>query len=131
MGGGHVFRSDDAGSSWTDVSNGLPAIPVNAIEMDPASTDTVFAAADVGVYRSNDAGGNWTAFSRNLPNALVKDLLFHAPSRLLRAATQSRGVWEIPIDVASIPAVEVYVRDNVLDAGAPCPACRAFPTPLT
>ncbi len=120
--GVNVFRSDNAGASWNAVSNGLPAISMNAIEIDPAHPETVFVAADVGVYRSLDAGVTWTSFSNGLPNALAKDLLFHAQSRLLRVGTQSRGVWEIAVDEVTIPDVEIYLRDNVVDSGRSSPS---------
>jgi hypothetical protein len=120
--GGRVFRSDDAGSTWQDVSAGLPLIAINAIEIDPLNPDTVFVAADVGVYRSVNAGAVWTSFNNNLPNALVKDLAFHAPSRLLRAGTQSRGVWEIAVDQATMPGVEIYLRDSSVDSGRTSPS---------
>ena len=118
----HVFRSDNAGSSWNDVSAGLPDIAINAIEIDAANPSTVFVAADVGVYRSDDAGDSWTLFNPGLPNVLVKDLALHAPSRLLRAGTQARGVWEIPVDEATLPAVDIYLRDNTVDTGRLSPS---------
>ena len=129
--GGRVFRSDNAGASWQDVGAGLPSIALNAIELDPADTDTVFVAADVGVFRSPNAGLVWTAFSNGLPNALVKDLLFHAPSRLLRAATQSRGVWETHVDQATMPAVDIYLRDSTVDSGRMSPSPSGVPDPFT
>jgi hypothetical protein len=120
--GGGVFRSDNGGTNWLDVREGLPDIAINAIEIDPVNPDTVFVAADVGVYRSANAGVVWTSFNNGLPNALVKDLLFHAPSRLLRAATQSRGVWEIAVDQATMPGVELYLRDSTADSGRKSPS---------
>lgn len=128
--GGHLFRSDDAGEGWQDVSGGLPNISINAVELDPLNTDTVYAAADMGVYRSVDAGAVWTSFNRGLPNALVKDLVFHAPSRLLRAATQSRGVWEIAVDQATVPNVDIYLRDSAVDSGRTTPAPSGVPDPF-
>ena len=125
-----VFRSDDGGQTWITLVSGLPTIPINAIEIDPTSPDTLFVAADVGVYRSFDAGQTWNAFSEGLPNALVKDLLFHAPTRLLRAATQSRGVWEIPVDRTVVPAVEVYLRDSVVDTGSRVPSPSGVDDPF-
>jgi hypothetical protein len=113
--GAHVFRSDNAGVKWNDASAGLPVIPVNAIEIDPAHPDTVWVAADVGVYRSDNAGTSWTAFDNLLPNALAKDLAFDAGRRLLRCATRSRGVWEIAVDSPTMPDVEVYLRDTAVD----------------
>ncbi len=130
LSGGHVFRSDDGGTSWNDVSAGLPVIPVNCVELDPAMPDTIFVAADVGVYRSDDAGSTWRVFNRSLPNALVHDLLFHAESRLLRAATQSRGVWEIQIDDATQPAVAIHIRDSSVDSGRLTPSPSGVDDPF-
>jgi hypothetical protein len=117
--GGHVYRSDNAGASWVNVSAGLPNIPANAVVVDPAVTSRV----DVGVFRSMDAGATWAPFSTGLPNAIVGDLLFHPVRRLVRAGTRNRGVWEIPADPVSVPDVQVYVRDSVVDTA------RVFPSP--
>jgi len=97
IGGGRVFRSDNDGLSWTDCSAGLPQLPVNAVDVDPQDSNRVWVAADLGVYETRDAGSTWTTMSQGLPNAFVGDLLFHAQSRLLRAATRNRGVWEIQL----------------------------------
>lgn len=98
IGGGRVFRSDDGGSNWQDRSAGLPNLPINAVEVDPANTNRVWVAADLGIYQSFDGGSTWASFSRDLPNVLVADLLFHPHARVLRAGTRNRGVWEIPVD---------------------------------
>jgi photosystem II stability/assembly factor-like uncharacterized protein len=128
--GGGIFRSDDAGSSWHDVSAGLPDIALNAVEIDPQNPDTVYVAADVGIYRSTDAGAVWMSFNNKLPNALVKDLAFHPRSRLLRAATQSRGVWEIAVDQTMMPMVEVYIRDSAVDSGRNSPSPSGVDDPF-
>src|SRR5207247_1195918 len=83
-GGSHVFRSDNGGTTWNDMSAGLPNLPINAIEIDSANPNTVYVAADIGVYRTTNSGAAWSSFSNGLPNALVKDLFFHQPARLLR-----------------------------------------------
>ena len=76
-GGGRVFRSDDGGFSYTDVSAGLPGLPINAIEIDPTNGNRAWVAADLGVYETWDAGATWSAISSGLPNSLVTDLVFH------------------------------------------------------
>jgi len=128
--GGGIFRSDNAGASWQNVTGGLPNIALNAVEIDPLHPNTVFVTADVGVYRSVDAGAVWTSFNNGLPNALVKDLAFHGRSRLLRAATQSRGVWEIAVDQATMPGVELYLRDSSVDSGRLTPSPSGVPDPF-
>ncbi len=126
----HVMRSDDAGVTWVNVSAGLPNIPFNAIELDPANPQIVYAAADVGVFRSPDSGATWMPFSNLLPNSIVSDLLFHGPSRLLRCATKNRGVWEIPVDPATVPDVEIYLRDSAVDTGRLSPSPSGVPDPF-
>ena len=126
----HVMRSNDAGATWTNLTGTLPDIPFNALELDPANTQIVYVAADVGVFRSTDAGATWTPFSNLLPNAMVADLLFHGPSRLLRCATKNRGAWEIPVDAATVPDVEIYLRDSAVDTGRLSPSPSGVPDPF-
>ena len=94
---GAVFRSDDAGASWTDVTANLPSLPVNAIVTDPSNRERVWVACDLGVFESTDAGAKWSVFGTGLPNALAVDLIFYEADRLLRVATRSRGVWEAAV----------------------------------
>jgi hypothetical protein len=59
---GAVFRSDDEGATWSDVTANLPSLPVNAIVNDPSDSDRVWVACDLGVFESTDAGGSWSVF---------------------------------------------------------------------
>ena len=96
--GGRVYRSDNAGTNWTDCSAGLPSLPVNAIEIDSRNPSRVWVAMDRGVSQSLDAGAHWADFSNGLPNCYVGDLCFHPHAWVLRAGTRNRGIWEIPVD---------------------------------
>lgn len=96
--GGTVFSSTDGGSTWTDRSAGLPDLAINDLEVDPQNLNRVWVAADLGVYQSLDGGQSWASFSASLPNALVESLALQPYSRLLRAGTRSRGVWETSVD---------------------------------
>ncbi|MEM7426581.1 MAG: hypothetical protein AAF441_10825, partial [Pseudomonadota bacterium] len=95
--GGHVFLSDNGAVTWSDKSTGLPNIPVNAVVVDPLDPLAVYVGADNGVYRTSDGGNTWDVFSHGLPNAVVGDLLLHDETLVLRAATRSRGVWEVSL----------------------------------
>jgi len=123
---GRVYVSANGGGAWAEVTGNLPAnLPVNSIEVDPkaAGPGALYVGTDVGVYRSTDGGATWTVFSHQLPNVLVQDLLLHAPSRRLRAATQSRGVWEIQVDEQQGAAgAEIYIRDSAVDSGRLSPS---------
>lgn len=75
-----VFRSDDAGRSWDDVTPGLPSfhgfpIAVTRREPDAAyivplqvGTDNFRACpGQLAVYRTSDAGASWEALTEGLP----------------------------------------------------------------
>jgi photosystem II stability/assembly factor-like uncharacterized protein len=76
---GGVYRSDDAGVSWTDIGAGLPADFGFPLAVDPADPDSAYViplTADVDrvthegrvrVYETRDAGATWTASGEGLP----------------------------------------------------------------
>jgi len=124
-------------ATWTNIcgtgAGTLPNIPVNALAIDPAAPDTYYIATDIAVYRTINAGASWTQFSEGLPNCAVFDLRLHNPTRLLRAATHGRGLWERKLDVASMPDVDLFFRDHLMATGrqtsTPSPVTAAFEDP--
>jgi hypothetical protein len=76
---GGVYRSDDAGSSWTEIGDGLPSDFGFPLAVDPADPDAAYViplTADmdrvtpgqrVRVYETRDAGSTWTARGDGLP----------------------------------------------------------------
>ncbi|MGH9783656.1 MAG: WD40/YVTN/BNR-like repeat-containing protein, partial [Terriglobia bacterium] len=58
FGTGHVFRTENGGGSWEDISRDLPDIPVNAVLVEPLSPDRVFIGTDIGVFVLS-AEGSW------------------------------------------------------------------------
>ena len=97
IGGGLVYRSDNAGGTWVNCTAGLPSIPMNSVVVDPANFKRVWVAADVGVYETLNLGLTWAGFSNGLPNAMAVDLLFHKQDRMLICATRNRGAWMIQV----------------------------------
>ena len=97
-----VFKSTNGGASWTNLSSGLPNIPVNCIVYQNNSANQgIYVGTDVGVYYQDNAT-SWTAFNTGLPNVAVRDLEIYYGTNLLRAATYGRGTWES--DLYSAPA---------------------------
>jgi Calx-beta domain len=83
-----------AAAVWAAAGNGIPSVPINAFAIDPLNSNNLYAGTDIGVYFSSDAGASWTPFGSGLPRVAVFDLAIQPTSRLLRAATHGRGIWE-------------------------------------
>ena len=67
----HVFRSLDAGSTWTDIDNGgLPDMPHHAVLIRPVAPKELFLCSDAGVFVTEDAGTTWKNVTLNLPKIL-------------------------------------------------------------
>ena len=79
---------------WQVAGNGIPSIPINAFAIDPQNSNNLYAGTDIGVYFSSDGGANWSPFGSGLPRSAVFDLQIQPTSRILRAATHGRGIWE-------------------------------------
>lgn len=74
-----VYRSDDRGESWTEITHGLPSDFGYALAVDPADPDTAFVIPEesshmrttVGgmlrVFRTTDAGATWQPLTDGLP----------------------------------------------------------------
>lgn len=97
FGGGHVYRSTDAGENWKDISANLPDIPVNELLADPDNPNSLYIATDVGVFFSPDAGALWMPYGIGLPNVPVFDMDIHRTKRVLRAGSHGRSIWEIAL----------------------------------
>lgn len=99
--GTHVWKTTNlsAGApTWTAAGTGLPDVPVNAFVIDPVSPSTLYAGTDVGVYVSADGGASWAPFTSGMPVVSVFGLSLQPTSRILRAATHGRGMFERFVD---------------------------------
>jgi hypothetical protein len=126
----HVYRLPAGSTTWLNCSAGLAqANPINAIAVDPSNPDLVFCGGDQSVFRWDATANSWELWDQGLPNSPIMSLALHGPSRLLRAATYGRGIWERAIDNSPEPLVDIYMRDNILDSArcpAPCPVPHPF-----
>jgi len=91
---GRVWRTDDGGQNWKDLSRGLPERWVTTVLASPLDTNEVFVTVSgfrfgedmAHIYRSTDRGNTWRPIDRGLPDVPVNDLVF-TRFRTLYAAT--------------------------------------------
>ncbi len=108
--GQHVWKNSNlagGGANWLASGTGIPDVPVDALVIDPLNSNNLYAGSDIGVYSSTDGGNSWNPFGAGLPYVAVFDLNIQSPSRVLRAATHGRGVWEILIPGSAYPALSI------------------------
>lgn len=101
--GQHLFRSDDEGRSWLNLTAFKSAAVVGtgqrsvAVPPAPVDRDQLIVANDYGVWRSMDGGRSWSGLNQFLPNLAVKRIL-STPSGTAgtRIQVDNLGVLELP-----------------------------------
>jgi len=109
-----------------------PLEPAYSVAVDSVTPASVYVGTVTGIWRRvhpAPAATPWVRFDNGLPQAAVQDLsVWTDPAaaagspRLLRAAVQARGIWEV--DLAAPEPVRTYVRVHARDDR------RRFPTPM-
>ncbi|WP_116125891.1 WD40/YVTN/BNR-like repeat-containing protein [Lewinella sp. IMCC34183] len=112
--GGGIFRSDDAGNTWRNISDGqLNTGSIGALTVAPSDPNVIYAgtgehavrgvmtSAGDGVYRSNDAGDTWEHLglegSRHISEIIVHpsdpDHVYVAVQGAVHGDSEDRGIY--------------------------------------
>ncbi|MDO1502010.1 glycosyl hydrolase [Winogradskyella maritima] len=90
----YVYKSDNYGQTWTDISSNLPLSPVNVIREDSENENILYLGTDNGAYVSMDMGQSWNAFSNGLPNVAVHDIVLQTDAKDLLIGTHGRSIYK-------------------------------------
>jgi len=96
-----VFRTTDAGASWTDITGNLPQLGAGDFQTTEfvagAPKDLLVVGTNAGVFVSFSTSGftTWEKLGTGLPNAVVWDLDYDVADDVLLAGTLGRGSWTI------------------------------------
>lgn len=120
-----VYKSTNKGSTWTNISTGLPNITMYSLILDTSKTDgSIYVATYSGVYYKNDNMSSWISYSNNLPASIyVRDLEITYntdPSEYrLIAGTYGRGTWQSQLYDNGIqkPIAEIEAAKTAICAG--------------
>lgn len=100
---GQVLKSTDGGSTFVNITSGIPNIGKNIIIHQEQHPDNpLYVGTSLGVYYRDDSMSSWQAFDTNLPNVSITDLEINLSDNKLIAATYGRGIWQtdIPVQLA-------------------------------
>lgn len=111
-----LFRTDDGGDSFLQITRGLPQEPINVVRQHPRNSHCLLCGTEMGVYVSVDDGAAWYPLGKDLPRVAVHDLLVHPGTGNVLVGTHGRGIW-----VLDGKALEQ------LDSGALAAAFRVLP----
>lgn len=92
----HVYRTRDAGRTWTPITTGLPSgapggAMVRVVREDPRTRGLLFAGTESAAFVSFDDGDHWQPLALNLPVTSVRDVTVKDNDLLV--ATYGRGFW--------------------------------------
>ena len=141
--GGGVWKTEDAGSSWENISDGFFGGTIGAVEVAPSDPNIIYVGGGevtvrgnvshgYGMWKSYDAGKTWTQIgltdSRRIPRVRVHphnpNIVYAAVLGHLYGPNQERGVYKSIDGGASWKRVlfaneDAGAVDLVIDPGNP------------
>ncbi|HYK42545.1 MAG TPA: hypothetical protein VE007_09150, partial [Thermoanaerobaculia bacterium] len=73
--GGAVYKTTNAGATWTLANNGLPDRAVQVLVIDTGFPATIYAGTNgAGVFRSRDGAATWEPASAGLTSTVIQSL---------------------------------------------------------
>jgi photosystem II stability/assembly factor-like uncharacterized protein len=93
--GPHLYKTNDAGKTWTSITDGLPPNGfIWVLREDLKNPNVLYLGTEVGAFVSLDAGAHWSRFNlSNLPNVAVRDIFLQSSQNDILLATHGRGIY--------------------------------------
>jgi photosystem II stability/assembly factor-like uncharacterized protein len=113
-----VYRSQNLGSTWKQINQGLFDQNIRTLSLHPDSPKTIYAGTALGIFKSEDEGENWNEWideSSGLTNPKIHDLSIDTQdSDILFAATEggifksldSGESWDVLYEEARVLQIE-------------------------
>ncbi|MEP6922084.1 MAG: Ig-like domain-containing protein [bacterium] len=102
---GKVWRTNNNGVSWTNLTSNLPLAPVRTITVWEQDPNFLYVGTEVGVFASANGGLSWSPTNDGPTNCSVNELFWMGNT--LVAATHGRGMFSIGISTGQLPTVNI------------------------
>ncbi|MCS7308965.1 MAG: hypothetical protein NZ741_01970 [Armatimonadetes bacterium] len=102
---GGVWRSNDGGSTWVNLTDQLPTQYVGCLAMDPVDPNiiylgtgeeyfAVYTLGGVGIYRSTDGGNTWTLYGNSVfAGGRINEIVIDPSNRNRWFVSTDTGIW--------------------------------------
>lgn len=116
---GGIWKTTDAGKTWSPLTDLLPVLNFTALAMDPVDSNMLYAGSGelyggfpgLGIFKTTDAGATWKQLSATSGFIFVNKLVVSRvnPGRIY--ATTTTGIWTSPdAGTTWIPVLSGLVR---------------------
>ncbi len=91
---GGVWKTTDAGQTWTPLNDFFSNLRVYAVTIDPSNSNTYYSGSSSGIiFKSTDAGATWNMLA-DMSNSLINKILVHPTnSNIMFACSQNAGIY--------------------------------------
>ena len=112
----NLWRTDNGGTSWQNISTGLPPGSIYAITRHPQAKDRVFVGTIWGMYGSINAGLTWPSINDGPATTRISRLFWLGNSTLV-AGTFGNGMYRanVPLSIVTPPNTVVEFYHPILD----------------
>ncbi|HET6671461.1 MAG TPA: Ig-like domain-containing protein [Pyrinomonadaceae bacterium] len=107
---GNVWRTDNAGASFVNITNNLPIAPVRSLVVWQNNPNFLYVGTEVGVFASANGGQTWSPSNDGPTNCSVDELFWMGNT--LVAATHGRGMFSINLSTGQPPSVSLTSPAN-------------------
>ncbi|GAB1403325.1 hypothetical protein MASR1M74_05030 [Lentimicrobium sp.] len=117
-----IYKSENKGQSWQDISGSLPDVQMNTIASYRNSQDGLYLGTDIGIFYKDASMDDWIMFSNGFPvSGIVTELEIYydalGPANdVIRAGTYGRGLWESPVYFEA-PTADFFTSDTLVPVG--------------
>lgn len=122
----HVFKSEDGGQNWIDISSNLPGIPANEIIIATVNgIEYLFVGTDLNVWYSSTDGASWDILGDDLPLTIIRDLKYHEPTETLYVGTFGRSMYQFDLSDFVLSTEDFTTTESAVNI-YPNPAVNDF-----